>query len=220
VSKGKPPKFDPDIYIKISLNDLIVYSVHYLHNQAGEITSEDIISACFELFPRRFSLRKYPNWPDSAVVSRRWSDCKSRGYIVGSTAKGFKLTAKGFRYAEKVGKSLGRERPVRRMPTEIKTRAGRFVRSIERSDAFIHYQENGRGSKINEFDFRSMLLCTMESSPATLERNLEQFREYVGVYHRKDLLTFLDICEKRFSHLLGASKKHPDRKMRTKKRKL
>lgn len=218
MSKRKPPKFDPDVYTKIALNDLIVYSARYLHSSAVEITSEDIVSACFTLFPQRFSLRKYPDWPDSAVVSRRWSDCKNRGYIVGSTAKGFKLTPKGFRHAERVGKALGGERPVRQMPTEVKTRAGRFVRSIETSEAFIRYRDNGRGSKINEFDFRSMLLCTMESSPVTLERNLEQFKEYVSVYHRKDLLTFLNYCEDNFSHLLGRAKKH-SKKKRTKKRK-
>jgi hypothetical protein len=217
--KGDLPKFDPAIYSKIALTDLLVYSIYYLYNQGSEITSEDIISACFLLFPKRFSLRKYPHWPDSAVVSRRWSDCRSKGYIVGSTVKGFKLTAKGFRFAQKVGKALGGKRPVaHRIPTEVKTRAGRFVRSIETSDAFIHYKKNGRNSRISEFEFRSMLLCTMESSSETLKRNLDQFKEYVSIYNRRDLSSFLDLCEDRFSHLLASFRKYPERQTRRKKR--
>ena len=217
--KSDLPKFDPAIYTKIALTDLLVYSMFYLYSREQEITSEDIISACFLLFPKRFSLRKYPHWPDSAVVSRRWSDCRSRGYIVGSTVKGFKLTPKGFRFAEKVGKTLGGLRPiVHRVPTEVKTRAGRFVRSIETSDAFIHYRKNGRNSRISEFEFRSMLLCTMESSPETLKRNLEQFKEYVNIYKRKDLLTFLEFSEGKFSYLLNANSKLTRKKVQSSKK--
>ena len=204
-AKSVPPKFDPNIYSQITLNDLVVYAVYYLHGQGTEITSEDIISACFVLFPKRFSLRKYPDWPDSAAVSRRWSDCRSKGYLLGNTAKGFKLSAKGFKRAELLEKQLGGMRPIQSsVHVELTTRAGRFIRSIEASDAYAHYKKK---VEINEFDFRSLLLCTMESPPATLARNLEQFKEYVSVYERKDLYTFLESCEVKFSHLLGTSKK-------------
>ena len=199
-----PPKFDPTNYFSITLNDLVIYSIYYLHKQGSEIASEDIISACFVLFPKRFSLQKYPQWPDSAVVSRRWSDFKSKGYLLGSAIKGFKITARGIKHAEKVEKSLGKAQPAPAARTEMKTRAGRFVRSIETSDAHTRYKKK---LEINEFDFRSLLLCTMESPPATLTRNLEQFKEYVDIYERRDLIIFLEFCEDKFSHLLNTSKK-------------
>lgn len=205
-----PPKFDPDVYSKIILNDLVVYSIYYLHKQGSEIASEDVISACFVLFPKRFSLHKYPQWPDSAVVSRRWSDCKSKGYLLGSAVEGFKLTAKGIKHAEKLEKSLGRVKaqPVRAARrtanSELKSRAGKYVRSIERSEAYTRYKKR---LEINEFDFRSLLFCTMESPPATLSRNLEQFKDYVNIHERKDLLTFLEFSEGRFAFLLNAKSK-------------
>lgn len=202
--RGDLPKFNPDIYSKVTLNDLVVFSIYYLHEEGGEITSEDIVSACFMLFPQRFSLRKYPHWPDSAVVTRRWSEIRSKGYLLGNTAKGFKLTPKGIRHAQKIAKTLGGERPTRAqsVPTEVRTRAGRFVRAMETSEAFVHYKKQGKASRIGEFDFRSMLLCTMESSHETLKRNLDQFKEYAGIYNRKDLVTFLEYCQEKFSHLL------------------
>jgi len=223
--KVLPPKFDPSIYTRIILNDLVVYSVYYLHKQGSEITSEDIISACFVLFPKRFSMRKYPQYPDSGIVSRRWSDCKSKGYLKGNATKGFQITARGIKRAQKVEKLLGKPlKPVRvRKSTwspkgkaekqavvstpvietvypELKAYAKKYVRSIEMSDAYKHFK---KGLPINEFDFRSLLLCTMESPPTTLARNLNQFKEYVNIHERKDLSSFLEFVEGKFSSLLG-----------------
>jgi len=225
---SSPPKFDPAIYSKIILNDLVVYSVYYLHKQGSAITSEDIISACFVLFPKRFSMRKYPQYPDSGIVSRRWSDCKSKGYLRGNAAQGFELSARGIKRAEKVEKSLVEPlKPVRvqkpragkpavggneAVPPELKAHAKKYIRSIEMSDAYRHFK---KGAPINEFDFRSLLLCTMESPPSTLARNLNQFKEYVDIHGRKDLMSFLEFCESKFSSLLGATKpveKKPTRK--------
>lgn len=221
--KSAPPKFDSGVYTRISLNDLVLYAAYSLHRQDSEIASEDIISACFTLFPQRFSLHKYPHWPDSAVVSRRWSDCKSKGYLLGSTIKGFKLTARGIRHAEKIEKSLGKvikpvpaPRPKTKTPAipaptvhpELKARARKYIRSIEMSDAYKHYRKK---MSLNEYDFRSLLLCTMESPLATLARNMEQFKEYVKILDRRDLLTFLEFSEGRFSNLLKTTSK-PARK--------
>jgi hypothetical protein len=227
-----PPNFDPNIYTKVILNDLVVYSVYHLHKQGLDITSEDIISACFVLFPKRFSMRKYPQYPDSGIVSRRWRECKSKGYLRGNASKGFELTARGIKRAEKVEKSLGAPlKPVRvrkpkveatvvsapaveKVHPELKAHAKKYVRSIEMSDAYKHFK---KGAPINEFDFRSLLLCTMESPPATLARNLNQFKEYVSIHDRKDLFAFLEFCEGRFSSLLGVDTKQTEKKPAKKK---
>ncbi|HKY53640.1 MAG TPA: hypothetical protein VJM08_05000 [Anaerolineales bacterium] len=207
-----PPKFDLSVYSKITLNDLVMYSLYTLHKQGSEITPEDAISACFILFPKRFSLRKYPQWPDSAVVRRRWSDCKSKGYLRGSDVKGFKLTAKGIKRAEKLEKSLGsvKLKSSQTVHNELKSRARKYIRAIERSEAYARYKKR---LELNEFDFRSLLFCTMESPPATLSRNLEQFKDYVNIHERKDLLTFLEFSEGKFSQLLGNSTKQTKKKI-------
>jgi hypothetical protein len=90
---------------------------------------------------------------------------------------------------------------------EAKERAGKFTRMMERSDAYIHYKKNGSKSNISEFDFRSLLLCTMESSAETLARNVELFKGYAGIHHRQDLITFLIFCEDKFSYLLKPARK-------------
>ena len=376
----KTPKFNPDIYTTIKLNHLVVYSIYYLHHHGIDITPEDIISACFTLFPKRFSLKKYSQWPDTGMVSRHWSDSRRKGYLAAKTEPGFKLTAKGSRLAEKVAKILGvavkpsrpkkavkipakkvrpelaniiipapvkekviiptapvvkietprkktqtvkaekkiqpepakivipapvkekpkqiviappapvvkvetsrkqartvkREKkiqpepakivipaPVKEKPKQIviappapvvkvetsrkqtrtvkrekkvqpepakivipapvkekvivptapvvtqeeKVRAGKFVRMMETSDAYRQYRKNGAKSNFGEFDFRSLLLCTMESSPETLAKNVELFKGYAGIHNRQDLIAFLVFCRDKFSYLLVPQKK-------------
>jgi hypothetical protein len=205
------PKFEPDIYNRIAMNDLVTYAVFFLSQSGREINTEDIVATCFLLFPKRFQLRTYPQWPDSEVVSKRWVDCRHRGLILGKTATGFSLTPTGLKLAEKVSEQLTGQRPHFNRPGsnkvsgETRTRAGRFVKSLEHSDAFKLYSSEQEQAKISEFDFRSMLLCTMESSAVTLSKNLEQFKQYVAVYERNDLISFLDFCARKFAHLLTES---------------
>ena len=328
------PKFDHAIYSKISSINLIVYSVHYLLEHGIEVRMEDVVFGCFLLFPHKFGLKKYSRWPDSAVVSRRVSDCRGKGYIAANTDFGFKLTVRGIRVAERVARALGVVKPkkiiippvkekkaktpppspvkkhvappaiqtipvekaakpsptpvekaaiaqptrpqkklivkpqavqltlldakkVEPVPTpkpaqasekkpaaptkkakavsttiqpaviiqpvkvkevqpakpqasrEEKARAAKFVRAMEASDAYRLYKKNGKESRISEFDFRSLLLCTMESSSETLTRNVELFKGYARIHERQDLLTFLGYCEMSFETLLkpGHAKK-------------
>lgn len=221
----QPPQFDPNTYARITMNDLVVYTLRYLQKQGSESASEDIIAACFTLFPKRFSLQKYPHWPDAAVVNRRRGDCKRKGWLRGSASQGFKLTAKGLKRAEKVAKMLGKplksapltsktgtktpQVPVPPIHPELKLRARKYIRSIESSDAYKHYQKR---KPVNEFDFRSLLLCTMESPATTLARNLVQFKEYVTICDRQDLLAFLEYSESKFPHLLGVATKLVEKK--------
>jgi len=74
------PKFPPEIYGRIALNDLVTYAVYFLSQGGGEINAEDIVAACFKLFPERFQLRGYSEWPDLTVVNKRWLDCRDKGF--------------------------------------------------------------------------------------------------------------------------------------------
>jgi hypothetical protein len=202
-------RFAPNLYQDISLNDLVMYAVYVLAETENEINAEEIVAACFLLFPARFHLRGYPQWPDSTVVNKRWLDCRDRGYITGSTAHGFSITPKGLEIAEKTANVLSGKRRhfPRRTPSkltaEARTRAGRFIRSLEASDAYKQFQREGETANISEFDFRGMLLCTMESSAATLNSNLEQFKQYAALYERQDFVDFLDFCRRKFASVLS-----------------
>lgn len=206
--RGDTPKFESSQYARIALNDLVTFAVYFLSQSGDEITAEDIVVACYLLFPKRFELRGYPQWPDSTVVNKRWIDCRNKDLITGSTAEGFKLTPKGLKAAERVAEMLRVQGlPMRRdtknkVRAETRTRAGKFVRELEDSTAHKQYVAAGAEANISEFDFRSMLLGTLDTLPSTLRSNLEQFKQHVMLYERLDLLNFLEFCEVKFARIL------------------
>ncbi|MCQ3935759.1 MAG: hypothetical protein DPW18_01805 [Chloroflexi bacterium] len=95
---------------------------------------------------------------------------------------------------------------------EEKDKAGKIVKLMERSDAYLQYKKNGGKARISEFDFRNMLYATMESSAETLKRNVDLFKRYAGIHNRMDLIAFLTFCEESFAPLLNA--KQPARKLK------
>ena len=200
------PKFDSGAYSDLALNDLVTFAVFTLADRRSEISAEDIVAGCFTMFPDRFSLRGYGHWPDSTVVNKRWLDCRAKGLISGSTQNGFAITAKGLTIAQKASSLLRGGTSSRRVGTrvqsELRTRAGRFVRALEKSDAYRAYVKQGNVHALSEFDFRSMLFCTMESSAETLKNNMAQLRQFSEMYERNELIEFLHRAEQKFSGFL------------------
>tara|TARA_Y100001960_G_C14695981_1_gene839048 strand:+ start:152 stop:853 length:702 start_codon:yes stop_codon:yes gene_type:complete len=198
-------------YNGVGMNQLVTYAVYTLEKEKTEVTTEDIVVACFRLFPKKFSLRGYPEWPDSAVVNKRWVDCRSKKLISGSTASGFKLTTKGLKNAEETERLLTNGAITnQKIKAETRTRAGKFMRSLENSDAYLTYKDKGSIAEISELGFRNMLLGTMETPAENLNSNFEQMIEYATFCERNDLLEFLSVCKAHFKKLLFENVSSPN----------
>ncbi len=400
------PEFTLDVYTNIPSAELVVFTVYSLQSDGLPVATEEIVSACFRLFPHRFSLKNYFYWPDSALIASFLHEAKEKGDLKGKPADGFAVKVQGRQTVKRVAKALGvtlpapeikkvepiqpakpkakkkaavpqekksptpavkkkkavipqekkpvqplvkeilvkkqtaasvkkklaapakkkakdlpgkksavtapakkqtakplkkilakktppkleapakvkilpksapvkqellpkikvepkkkkqakpikkisaprKEKPQKQVPVknaqpaqltlalpmaeekkakptppvvkkataptaaihvsrEEKVKAGRVVRVMENSDAYRQYKRHGDKSKISEFDFRSLLLCTMESSPETLARNINTFKGYANIQNRQDLVTFLNFVEHSFSTLLHSSGK-------------
>ena len=196
-------------YEHISYDDLVTYAVYRLTAGNGsQTTFEDIVAEAFRLFPKRFSLRGYPDWPDSAVVNKSWLRSRTdKKYIVGSVKDGFRLTQRGLEVAERVEQRLAR-RPVRgssRIKSELRTRSGRLLRSIEESPSFRQFLSTGNLDNMTEDDLADVLLAVPDTPGRVLTSNLEQFKDAARLYERLDVQSFLDAAEAQFSVRLRAS---------------
>jgi hypothetical protein len=203
-----PGPMNPTVYRKVNLDQLVVFALHSLLKRGLEATFENVVAEAYSLFPERFALRRFPEWPDSAVVNKSWLRCRSdEHYIVGSTRDGFRLTPKGAEVAERMAKlmQVGRPPPRRRQAelSETRTQEGRLVRSLQQSEAFRTYEATKELSHMSDYDFCETLMCTTESSPSLVRANLEQFRDACQIYGRDELVRFLHACEQRFAHLLS-----------------
>ena len=83
--------FDESIYTEVSLTKLTIFAISKIDEGGEECAYERIVKECFTLFPRRFSLHRYPEWPDGARVKIEILRCRDNGWITGNEKKGFQI---------------------------------------------------------------------------------------------------------------------------------
>lgn len=110
------PNIGQETYASIPTEELVVFAVQFLHADGVPATTEEVVSACFKLFPHRFSLKNYFYWPDSAQVMSHLNRAKEKGYIKETPADGFKVKVVGRPVAKQVAKTLGLPMP---MPPKV-----------------------------------------------------------------------------------------------------
>ncbi|MBI2165468.1 MAG: hypothetical protein HYU29_03570 [Chloroflexi bacterium] len=204
-------KFDSEVYERIGYDELTNYAIYSIANKGAEATFENLVAEAFTLFPKRFSLRGYPQWPDSAVINKSWLRCRTdKHYIEGSVKEGFKLTPKGLRVAEEVERRfLGQTSPSnahKEIQAEIRTKAGRLLRAVEKSKAFAHFKETGNIGDLKDHELTDMLLCMPDSDIKVIKHNLEQFMQAAGLYNRDDILKILKLVKARLLAARGLSR--------------
>ncbi|MBL8077808.1 MAG: hypothetical protein JNM55_07595 [Anaerolineales bacterium] len=111
LKKKNLPKIEPGLYSKTTLNEQVVFAIHFLEQHGVAVTVEEVVSTCFRLFPQSFSLKHYTRWPDSALVIRRLNDAREKGFVKGTPQEGFALKYAGSKLAERTAKTLGLVKP-------------------------------------------------------------------------------------------------------------
>ena len=56
--------YEPDVYMKISYDELVTYALFSLLKTNKNPTFENLVEKVFTLFPSRFHLIGHPEWPD------------------------------------------------------------------------------------------------------------------------------------------------------------
>lgn len=83
-----------------SNKEIVVLSVYLLGGESTYIDAEDIAVKANELAPGRFLWRKYKNQISLAAITKRLSDAKTAGNLLGSFKGGWILSEKGLQYAK------------------------------------------------------------------------------------------------------------------------
>ena len=204
-------KFDPVIYSSIPYDDLLVYALFSVMEKKLDTTFENLVVECYELFPERFGLPGFVHiYPDSAQVEKSWLRCRTdKGLITGSKAQGFNLTDRGYYLVQKVNIRLGAKSSISKNVNKIRgdrrTKSGRIVKQLEENPLFKDYLKYGDDVKINEFEFCDLIYCTLDALPETRRNNIKQLKDSLQDYNREDMLNFIKLCERKFSHLLFSS---------------
>ncbi|MEW6355182.1 MAG: hypothetical protein AB1696_02560 [Planctomycetota bacterium] len=197
-------EFDSSCYEAIDLDRLVIYTAVELEKVGVTLFLENIVVAAFRLFPKKFSLPGYPEYPDSARVEKSlWrSRGKRRRWIGGKTPHGYLITDVTKLVAAQTAEELsGVSAPKPTIASRLRRREA-ILREVTNSPAYQKYVD-GRVEMISRSDFCYLLQGTLDSSKDTLRDNLLSLKEFARELGRMDLLKFLDGLEDRFKDFLG-----------------
>ena len=200
---------DPSLYLGVSQDELLIAALSSMARDGEKVTFEALVVRCFKMFPKKFELEGYPEWPNASIVNKAWLRCRTdKKLISGSVAEGLRLTPKGIMVAEKVLQRLkAPTQPIDPNSTTTKkgskqTPAGRVVRHIESSKAYRLYTQSKSLEQVSEHDMYELLYGMYESDAETLRTNLAVIKGHVEQFGRQDLRAFLDLIERHFAKRL------------------
>ena len=101
-------EIDSSKYESVDLDRLVMYAVAKLVQMNIDLSLENIIVATFKLFPSKFSILGYPEYPDATRVEKCLWRCKGkrRDWLGGKTPHGYAVTERGWRIVDQAASLL------------------------------------------------------------------------------------------------------------------
>jgi DNA-binding PadR family transcriptional regulator len=194
------------------LSDLVLYSIFSLQNQKIETNFENIVVESFELFPQKFSMQIYTEYPDPNRVRRELQRMDGKGfqvgdeqYVEGNLKTTYKFTDKGLKRLTQIQTQL---KTGKKEKSQIKSKVkdsrgkiGRVLNEVEKNPLFKKFLLEGENIEVSEPLIRDLLFATMETSDEKLRNNMKSLIEYCDAANREDLKAFLTQICKKFSKI-------------------
>lgn len=184
-------------YLSLDKDRLILFVVDLLRSKSIEPTFDKIVAAAFKVFPKKFSLVGFPEYPDGKVVN----DCvylhcvKSKGWLSGNAQTGYAFTEKGKYFLDETKKMLEGKIKVTRSYSIIPRRKEvTFIAILKKTDAYKKYIQGKKElTKTQIFE----VLNVPSDSEELLQNHLEKYLEYAHRINDLSVIEFLEFIKKR-----------------------
>jgi len=190
-------------YNNIDLDHLIMYVIKELERIKVNLSYENAVVAAFRIFPKKFSLPGFPEYPDSNRVDQCLWRCsgKTRQWLGGKARQGFAITPKS-RLIFKESEDLleGRKPTKTKAHSQTRRKETILAETIE-SSAYKKFLE-GNGNLITEGELCFLLQGTLDSEKDTLKKNLDLLKMFANELEREEITTFLEWIEDHFKGFL------------------
>ncbi|NPV82460.1 MAG: hypothetical protein HPY46_02590 [Candidatus Aminicenantes bacterium] len=201
-------------YEKLGLDQLLIYCVKKIIERGEVCTFETLVYECFSLFPEKFSLAHYPEWPDSARVEKSWRRCRSdKGWLSGRAKEGLRITEAGAEIALATEKILFKKtvinKPIKK--TMNRTREKAIISYIYDTKEFRKYLLSERYD-ISDRELRSFLGGTLETPKRILIHNYFRYYQAARRLGEQKVLSFLRLCKIRLKKMGGINGTAADKK--------
>ncbi len=196
--------FNEQAYESFDLDRLLTYAMHVLQKAAVPLYFDYICVAAFKLFPAKFSMANFSEYPDTNRLSkalRRLTDQQRKNWATGNIENGFHLSPAGEEIFNQVTARL--QQPEKRETPKPKTRTrGRSTtddtNEVVTSEVFSKWKQ---GVEISEFEVSSFLGASPYVPKRLLKNHLESLKQSARAADSSDGQAFLDWLETQFIYM-------------------
>jgi len=196
--------FPPETYRSIDNNRLAVYAIALLSRNNLQVSQEAVIVALYLMFPEKFSLVGFNEYPDAERVNRTLLQLgpKYRNWAIGNKQVGYSLNENGKLVLEQTQKLIESPETIR----QIKKKASKQrtmdpniqIKEIEGTSLFRAYK-SGKRSHPDEFAIWELLRAFPYTPKSALVERMKLMTESARLSGRNDVLDFLKWVKDEFS---------------------
>jgi len=189
-------------YENVGLDHLVMITVTTLENIGADLSYENLTIGAFRLFPKKFSLTSYPEFPDGKRTHDSIFHCfyKSKGWLAGKTSSGYAITPKG-RHAIKEAELKVIGTTSSKKSASKTRRKEAILEDLKKSDAFTK-ASRGLSPEITDSEFCHMLQVTLDAPRSVLNDNLSALLLYAEELGDIDAHQILSNLQTRFKSYL------------------
>lgn len=197
-------------YSGIPLSELVTVGILKLNQFKLETNFENITVILHKLFPDKFSLTYFPEYPDTIRVDITIRvHCKEIGAVKGNRPKGFVLTGKGQILADKVLQKIeSGSGKAKSQSNFARNKFIKLVKGVTESSGYKKFASKNL-KEIKKFDVCESLHCTMDADEIHLRDNLGMLTshaiqtEKIPSYKQvsKSVLNYLQYIESHWAEL-------------------
>ena len=205
---AKCPEKDEDIirgfveysgeYLHLDKDRLVLFAVSQLESKRIEPTFDKIVVATFKLFPKKFSLIGFPEYPDGRTIYYcAYNHCTlDKKWLLGNVQSAFKLTERGRYFLDETQKMLeGKIVPTRTHQTSPRRKETTFLSILKKTKAYEKYLQDEKGL-IAKSELLEALRVSSDSK-ALIQANLTKYMEYALRINESSVVKFLEFAKSR-----------------------
>jgi len=198
----KITEFQKD-YSSLDKDRLVLFAVSFLESRKIEPTFDKIVVATFRLFPKKFSLIGFPEYPDGRTIYYcAYNHCTlTKKWLFGNVQSAFKVTERGGYFLDETKKILeGKVKLARSYETVPRRKEATFVTELKRTKAFRKYASD-RKEEITKLEIYEALKAPPSKKELALA-HLERYSDYasrIGDFQTIEFLEFVQTkmeCDK------------------------
>lgn len=183
--------------INIDNDRLILFTVNMLEEIKIEPTFDKIVVTAFKLFPERFSLTGFPEYPDGKRIHDCLFHCtyKPKNWLFGNAQSGYRISERGKYFLEETNKMLDGEIKInKKYSAVVRRKELTFINLLKNTSAYKKYSEKN-AKNISRDEIKEVLRVDTLSKEELVKNNLNRYIDYAKKIGDKTVENFLNFIK-------------------------